>query len=528
MRKIYLLFTFFLFVPLTQAQHKEYKKEILKADEFLAADKYSKAIFIYDELLKSYPDDVYIQFKAGECFLFSEERINACIVLLLKVVDKYSIKNKNSTEAIESRFYLGQAYHLNYQFEKALFVFEDLKKEIPAKRKEAIEKIDVEIQYSLNAMELKKNPVDFKITNLGSTINTEYDEHSPVVNIQEDLLLFTSNRETAGAINSNSGLNGENVYYSLWRDGQWITSRAIDINTHPNNATIGISPDGTTLLVYQNDGMIGNIYTSKMKNDKWGELEKLPSPINTMANETHASFSLDGKSLFFSSDRLGGYGGKDIYKVTKLPNGEWGKVTNLGLTVNTILDEESPYIHPSGNTLYFSSEGHKSMGGFDIFKTQKDSTGTWGNAQNVGYPINTPFDDIFFAPTIDEQRVYFASRRDEGFGGVDIYLIEFPRNHPNALAVVGGFLYAEDGSPAIGARITVVNKVSGKEEGVYQPSPISGKYIFIIPDDETYEMEINYENHIAVVNSFKVPSGNAFAHKGHTFYLDPIILKKND
>jgi len=531
MRNIYLLFFFFLVATFLQAQHKEYKQEILKADEFLSAEKYNKAIFIYDDLLTTYPSDAYVQFKAGECLLFSEERIEDCIFLLLKVANKYPIDSEHySQEAVESRFYLGQAYHLNYQFKKALKVFNDLRNEIPLKKKDAIEKLDVDIQYCKNAMALIKQPVDFKITNLGSSINTEFDEHSPVVNIQEDLLLFTSNRETVESLSSgsNSSVNGENVYYSLRRDRQWITSRAIDINTHSNNATIGISPDGTTLLVYQNDGLVGNIYFSKMKNDKWGELEKFPSPINSMANETHASFSMDGQTLFFSSDRSGGYGGKDIYKVKQLPNGEWGKVVNLGGKVNTIFDEESPYIHPSGNTLYFSSEGNKSMGGFDVFKATKDSLGRWGNVQNIGYPINTPFDDVFFAPSIDGQRVYYASKRDEGFGGIDIYMIEFPETHPNALAVVGGFLYAEDGTPAVGASIVVVNEVSGEEKGKYQPSPTSGKYIFIIPEDGVYKMEINYENHNSVIKVFDVPSGKAFVRKGHVYYLDPIVLKRNN
>ena len=121
---------------------------------------------------------------------------------------------------------------------------------------------------------------------------------------------------------------------------------------------------------------------SKIKNDKWGALEKLPSPISSMANETHASFSMDGNTLFFTSDRIGGLGGKDIYKVSKLPNGEWGKAQNLGEGVNTEFNEESPYIHPGQGALYFSSEGHKSMGGFDIFKSTPDSSGQWSNVKN--------------------------------------------------------------------------------------------------------------------------------------------------
>ena len=284
---------------------------------------------------------------------------------------------------------------------------------------------------------------------------------------------------------------------------------------------------GKTLLIYQNNGSIGNIYYSELKNDRWGDLIKFPAPINSMANETHASFSMDGNTIFFSSDRMGGFGGKDLYKVTKLPSGEWGTVVNLGPGINTKYDEESPYIHPNGKTLYFSSEGHKSMGGFDIFAAQLDSSGIWNNVTNIGYPINTPFDDLFFAPTIDEQRVYYASKRNDGFGGSDLYLIEFPDDNPNSLTLVGGFLFTPEGDPAQDAKITIIDKKDGKIEGVYRPSPTTGKYIFIIPADTEYKMEVNTNGYKSIINNFTVPSGNAFARKGHTFFLDPIVLEKD-
>ncbi|WP_075591095.1 tetratricopeptide repeat protein [Labilibacter marinus] len=528
MKNIWIVLLFLLSVVELNAQLKEYKKEIVKADEFLKFENYKNASEIYDVLLKEYPEDAFVQFKAGECFLFSEARIKQSIEVLNKAIPQYPIVDKNSIEAIEARFYLGQAYHLNFQFEEALSTFQDLISQIPEKRMEAVERIEREIRYVNNAILLKKNPVEFKISNLGPVINTEFDEHSPIVNVVEDLLLFTSNRETEVSYKKPGGLYNENVYYSLWRDKKWITTRALGINTAGNNATIGISPDGGTLLIYQNDGIVGNIYTSKLKNDKWGELEKLPSPINTMANETHASFSMDGNTLFFTSDRIGGFGGKDIYKVSKLPSGEWGKVINLGDEVNTIFDEESPYVHPKGGILYFSSEGHNSMGGFDIFKAACDEEGTWGGVENIGYPINTPFDDLFFAPTIDEQRVYYASKRDDGFGGSDIYLIEFTGDHPNALTVVGGFVFMPDGEPAENAKLVVYDAKTKEKVGVYRPSPNNGKYIFIIPSGREYNMELEMDGYKSVLKDFKIPSRRSFARKKYTFYLDPIVLKKDN
>ena len=528
MRKLYfLLLTLTFILPSLHAQNKEYKKDILKANDFLKFENYAKAAEIYDQLLKEFPDDSFVQFKAGECYLFTEGRNEECIETLEKAITQYPLESKNNTEAIESRFYLGQAYHLNYRFEEAIKVFENLKENIPVKESEAIKRVEQEIIYCKNALVLKENPVQFNITNLGPVINTEYDEHSPVVNLYEDMLLFTSNRVTEESIKTQGGLYDENVYYSLYRDRKWITTRALDINSRKNNATIGISPDGKKLLIYQNDGIVGNIYISEMKNDKWGEMIKLPSPINSMANETHASFSMDGNSLYFTSDRAGGYGGKDIYAVTKLPNGEWGRAKNLGPGVNTAFDEESPYIHPNGTTLYFSSEGHKSMGGFDIFKASLNTGSMWGDPENIGFPINTPFDDLFYAPTLDEQRVYYASKRDEGFGGSDIYLIEFKDDHPNALTLVGGFLFLPNGEPASEAKVIVREIKSGQMMGIYRPNPNNGKYIFIIPSGKVYDMEIELSGHKTIIKDFEVPSGRSFARKKNTFYLDPIVLKKD-
>ncbi len=530
MEKKYLAFLFFCILSLPfYAQNKKYGKEIEKANDFLNAENYNKANEIFDALLDAYPDDLYLNYKAGESFLFSEDRIDDAIRLLQLARKGYPIKKKKNEEAIEIRFYLAHAYHLNFQFHKALLAFENLRRLIPAKQKEVLVKIDREIQYCKNAVELQKYPVHFSIKNIGPIVNTIFDEHSPVINLQEDMLLFTSNRLDQDAEKMNSGIEKEKIYYSIWREGKWLEAKPVSFNEAGDNATISISPDGSALLVYQNDGADGNIYMSKKEPDGWSLLEPLPEPINTLANETHASFTLDGNTIYFSSDRQGGFGGKDIYKVSKLPDGEWGKVQNLGAGINTIYDEESPYIHPTKNKLYFSSEGHNSMGGYDIFVASQDSSGVWGNVKNVGYPVNTPFDDIFYMPTLDEQRVYYASkRRDICYGGSDIYMLEFPSNHINSLSVVSGFLYVEDNRPANGAVISLINKETMKEEGVYRPYFDSGKYLMIVPADSKYQMVIKMQGYKTIIKDFNIANGKTYARQGHALYLDPIIMEKND
>ncbi|MCU4175733.1 hypothetical protein [Carboxylicivirga sp. N1Y90] len=532
MKVVVFIFALVLSSQLVQAQkNKPGRKELLSISNNIQLDNYSEAAQQLKDLLLQFPDDPYLSMQYGLCLLNIDYKTDDAIPHLEIAKNYYSLDDRKNDKAIETRFYLAQAYHLNYRFEEALEELMRLKDMIPAKQKSLLKQIEQEIAYNENAIELKKNAVDFRISNLGQAINSEYDEHSPVISADESTIVFTSNRQGTGSYTSGDGLFYEDIHQAIWREGKWIPAMNIGakINTDGNDATCSLSADGRTLIIYRNDGLSGNLYFSNYTKDGWSTPEKFPKPINTDHAETHGSLSYDGNTLVFASDRPKGFGGSDIYISRKLPNGQWGKVMNAGPTINTVENEESPFLSHDERTLFFASMGHKSMGGYDIFKSKilNEEDKKWSEPQNIGYPINTPADDLFYSPTSDGQRVYFASERAGGFGRSDIYLIEFPETDERTLSVVAGFIFTEEGLPSHESRITLSKADTGEEIGYYRPHPENGKYVLIVPTGVEYKMTIETFNKVTLTKSFKVSGRLDYSSQGNATYLDPIIVENN-
>lgn len=325
-------------------------------------------------------------------------------------------------------FLLGEAYHYNLKFDEAINYYEESKQK-NTKDPKALKNIERKIYECENGKEFVANPVDVKIENMGPQINTKYPEYAPIVSADESILIFTSRREgsTGGFLDQN-GDYYEDIYMSEKIDGKWTPPRSISsvINTTTHDASIGLSPDGKELFIYKDDGN-GDIYTCNMKKDgTWSKPQ--PVDINNKKNyENAAAITPDGKKLFFTSDRDGGYGDLDIYVVEKDANGKWGEPKNLGPEVNTEGSEEAPFLDLDGKTLYFASNRHKGMGDFDIFRTIYDpATKTWSKADNLGYPINSPDEDLYFALSGDGRHAFFASAKEDGYGDKDLYMITMP------------------------------------------------------------------------------------------------------
>jgi hypothetical protein len=507
---------------------KPKKKDIVPIENLMLMDNYPKASELISQLQKQYPDNPYLHLLQGICFLNIDGKTQDAIKPLTLAKQHYGVYSKKNDNAIKANYHLGQAHHLNHDFEEALLLFETLKDTVPVKRENIHKQLSPYINYCNNAIALKKNPVDFRITNLGQAINTEYDEHSPVISGNEDLLLFTSNKHGANKDSKADGLYTEDIYFTQWREGGWLPSVSAgeSINTNGYDATCSLSSDGKTMIIYRNNGN-GDLYISHLEKEKWTNPEKLPKPINSQFEESHASLSLDGNTMVFASHRPDGIGGKDIYIANKLPNGKWGKVLLLNRNVNTELNEESPFLSYDGQSLYFASEGHNSMGGFDIFKSDKDENGQWQKAVNIGYPINTPGDDLFYIPTLDGQRVYFASERSGGYGRSDIYIIEFPVSDERSLAVVSGYLFTEDGIPSVHSIISVTNKESGELVGDYKPQTNSGKYTMILATGVPYIMTINTPDMISISKQIEIPYRADYKTRTSASYLDPMVIKKD-
>ena len=236
----------------------------------------------------------------------------------------------------------------------------------------------------------------------------------------------------------------------------------------------------------------GSIYESRLIGREWTKPEKLIADINSEYWETDASLNTSGNIIFFTSDRPGGIGedNRDIWMMKKLPTGAWAKIQPLPASINTPYDEESPYLHPDGKTLYFSSKGHNSMGGYDVFSTELLEDGSWSDVINLGYPVNTTGDDVFYFPSVDGKRAYFSSYRDEGKGEQDIYILTYENegSSKGALAIYKGVSKDEEDNPIKDLVIKIIDINSGEKFGEYRPNLETGEFLFVLEAGKTYEI----------------------------------------
>ena len=279
------------------------------------------------------------------------------------------------------------------------------------------------------AKKLIANPVKAKIDNVGPVVNGVYPDYAPVITADESVMIFTSRREGNTGKNTSSYLDQEeefpmeDIYQSTKTNNKWSEpiNLGSPVNTEDHDAAIALSPDGNQLFIYK-DVQKGDIYLSKKKGLAWSEPQSLGDKINLAKfSEQSCSITADGKTLYFSSNRPGGYGGLDIWK-SQLIKGKWSEPLNMGPKINTKEDEDSPFIHPDGVTLYYSTKGKTTMGGYDIVKTSLEKGG-WSEPENMGYPINSVQNDIYFVLSADGKHGYYASYKEGGFGKHDIYTI---------------------------------------------------------------------------------------------------------
>lgn len=538
-KKILLISILLLFINTTYSQlikstdSNSFEKKYYNADAYIDDGNFQKAIEIYKNLLQTVPDNANINFKIGYCYIHTAQEKNKAIKYLEKAIknitNDYNPNSYKETKApLETYFYLGKAYHFNYEFKKAINIFNELKGKLTNKDNLLNDDINHEIETCNNAVELVKHPINMVVTNLGKNINTIYDEHSPVVSGDQTVLIFTSKRKgNTGGKQTTDGQYFEDIYASYKIGNNWAYAQQISdsINTPGHEASIGLSFDAKLLFIYKDDNGDGNIYYSKKEGLDWSKPKKLGYPINTKAKETHASLSFDGKTLYFTSNRKGGYGGLDIYRVKKLPNGKWSKAQNLGPTINTKYNEDGPYIHPDGITLFFSSQGHNTMGGFDIFSSTINEDGTWTEPENMGYPINTTDDDVFYMPTLDGRQAYYASHQKGSIGHDDIFLIDLPESSVRNQTVITGIATTKDGKILRDAQITVTDDKSGNLMGVYSPNSKTGRYLIILPRGKKYNVTIEAPGYSTTTTDIVVQK-KPFEQSKTVVKLKPVKLLK--
>lgn len=391
-----------------------------KAEQYRQQEFYKQAIPLYEQFLKSAPDNVKANYGLGLCLLNGSNKTKAYLYL-----QKACDIDPNLPDV---DLFLGRAYQLINHFPFAIECYsrglEKIDKVKEPGKFRAVQKSIIECK---NGADYVAHPVKAKIDNIGSAINTKYHEYAVALSEDENTMVFTSRRE--GSSNNKVADDGdyfEDIYIARKVNGQWGTPQNLgkQVNTEGHDASIAVSADGTEIFIYRDDNG-GDIYYSNLVNGEWTKPQGVSKKINSKYNECSVSLSADGQTLYFTSDRPGGLGGKDIYLSHLGPDGQWGEPLNLGNIVNTPDDDDAPFIHPDGQTLYFSSRGHKSMGGYDIYKSEF-TDGHWSTPENLGYPINSTDNDIYFVLSADNKRGYYASAKEGGYGENDIYIISMP------------------------------------------------------------------------------------------------------
>ena len=380
----------------------------LMAEEALQDEKYEKAVLLFKKLLLKKPDNSKLNFLVGFCYLNTDYGKEQSIEFFEEAIINRK-GNSSENAPLETYYYLADAYYTENNFKRAIEVLDEVSGQIP--KNEDLFKFRVKSLKSrcLNGKIISQNKLEILVENLFD-INSTYSDHSPLMNNSENELIFTSRRGGSKMrVKNPDGQYDENIYTSLNIDSAWQApySLGVSVNSSSHESATFISSDFNTMIVRKTDRSKANLYITKRKDTgEWGKLVSLGNNVNTRYRETSASLSPSGRKVYFVSDRKGGFGGLDIYMSEKLKNGSWGPAKNLGKKVNTAADEEMPFIHANG-TLFFSSQGHNSMGGFDVFASSKVNK-EWTNPVNMGMPINSVEDDFFYIPSPDGRFAYFS------------------------------------------------------------------------------------------------------------------------
>ncbi len=437
-----------------------------QAAEYMQYEEYHAAVGVLRELIRFEPDNASFNFWYAKS-LYNTYKKKGCL--------QYFERTGKLDPEVDREFhhYYALALHYNHFFKEAIAEYQmDLKyHRINSEPFEYVLNRIAQCDYG-NRMLKNRTPDSERIiiSNLGAKINSEFSEHSPVISENDSILLYTARRPECLGADVESHFYDEDVYKAYKREEKWTLGENIGkpVNSKGHDATIALTDDGMTLFIYRHLRDGGFFVTDfDTLGNAWKEPRAMEKPFNSKFYEACVFLSPDGKKLYFSSNRPGGYGGKDLYSSDIDSSGDWGEPRNLGPVVNGPFDEDSPFMHPDGKRLYFSSNGPNSIGGFDLFLTEVNEKEEFIEPINLGYPVNDADDDIYFVLNKEGNTGYYASGKEGGFGEKDIYSIEFPYYpYPRRqnIIVLEGVVLEDLTGDTLEARIRLLDKTTG----VYQ------------------------------------------------------------
>jgi hypothetical protein len=525
------------------AHAQSFREQFTEANLLTEDGFYGLAIPYWEALIKE-RDNANLQYKLGRCYLSLELDRDKALPFLRKaargverIYDPYSSDFEGAP--LEAYFYLGKAYHIHTQLDSAEEYYTRFLADAGKKhflRPEA----EKALEMCANAREFIAYPVEATIRNIGSPINSPFAEYAPIVALDENTLYFTSRRlRTDGSnqddIEMRTGYYYEDMYVSFRNlQGDWMNPELLTINLpNAHSSVVSMSPDGKTIYIYKTHTGDGNLYESTFEmGTGWTEPNLIGSDVNSKDNEFFAAITSDNQRLYFVSDRPGGLGGKDIWYCNRLPNGDWGKAINAGTPINTPFDEDSPYIHPNGKTIYFASNGHKSMGGYDIFMSTIQNE-QWSKPVNLGYPINTTDDDHSYVGTPSGRRAYYSSKGSGSIGSTDIYVIEYPEEAEQApevdmsdYAILKGWVLTPSGNLPSDLKVTVSTLSDSDILGEARPVIRNGSFVFIIPSGAAYQVDYSLGDRSLISEVVSIPSGQKYQELSREIILTPNKLGK--
>lgn len=479
-------------------------KELSSAERYYMAKQYEQAYPYFEQAIKAGNKDPLVHYKAGQC-LYRSTNLNVQI----KGIPYFEYVIQNSGDMpLNVQLELAELYLKNEDLKKAYLGFTIAKSQNQAD-KAALRKADQGLAATRSAQTFMAMPRKFSVKNLSDEINSPYTEYGPVVSADESILAYTALRPNPDASSTQKMI--EQIFISERQGDQFSKPQVVSLGGESNVGTAGISADGQQMIVFMsgvNDP--GNLFQVAREGTTWSKPVNLAPAINSKNTETTASITPDGKVIYFASDRPGGKGGLDIYRIIKHDNGNWSPPENLGAPVNTDADEDAPFIHPDQRTLYFTSNGHSTMGGRDIFRTTL-LEGTWTKPENMGYPVNSTANDNYFSLLANGKRAYFSSDRKGGKGSQDLYYVDMPNESTSALTMLKGkILDAATGKPIATKIYLLDNETNQKLDFVYNPNSTTGAYLIILPPAKNYDMVIESEGYLPYTLNINIPNQSYF------------------